>query len=98
MTAAIPTVEPISIPLDQAAESFMADFQRMFPRAKMFVDGNAEGHANIEVAIFVPDAEMTSARYQAAELSAVYDLKTDYFIVPIVYPLDAYAEKAATRQ
>lgn len=89
------TVQPLTatVPegatLDQAIRSFIRDFERAFPDAILLLNGDAYGEADAMIDIYVPRNEMDTASYKSAELAVEYDLKTPYFFVPIILPLDA---------
>ncbi len=80
---------PQSATLEQAVNSFIRDFERTFPNATLLLNGDAYGEADAMIDIYVPRDEMDVASEKSAELALEYDLKTLYFIVPIVLPLDA---------
>jgi hypothetical protein len=80
---------PEGVSLGQAINAFVRDFERAFPNAILLLNGDAYGEADAMIDIYVPREEMDAASLKSAELAFEYDLKTLFFIVPIVLPLDA---------
>ncbi len=89
-----PVISPelIAVPsLEETVHSFTTEFLQSFPRAQLLLGSNADvdGEADVEIDVYVPPEEIESAGIKADELALNYDLKTGFFIIPIVLPLDA---------
>ena len=79
---------PEDATLRDTINSFIRDFERAFPNAILLLNGDAFGEADAMIDIYVPREEMDAASEKSAELASEYDLKTPYFLVPIILPLD----------
>jgi len=80
---------PEGATIRQTIVSFIRDFERAFPNSTLLLNGDAYSEADVEIDVYVPPEEIESAGIKADELALNYDLKTGFFIVPIVLPLDA---------
>ena len=79
--------------LEETIKSFTNEFLQSFPRAELLLGSDVDSEADIEIDIYVPDEEIESAGLKADELALNYDLKTGFFMLPIVLPLTAYPVK-----
>jgi len=77
--------------LEETVHAFTTDLLSSFPRARWLLGSNADvdGEADVEIDVYVPPEEIESAGIKADELALNYDLKTGFFIIPIVLPLSA---------
>ncbi|MBI3915333.1 MAG: hypothetical protein HY327_14245 [Chloroflexi bacterium] len=94
MIKADSSLELLAAPsLAETVHSFTTDFLQIFPRAQLLLGNNVDSDADVEIDIYVPREEIESAGIKADELALNFDIKTGYFIIPIVLPLDAYPVK-----
>jgi len=81
------TVEKVN--LGVAAEQMVDELKQLFPRAEILIQGETYGDAeDIVVKIFADEDDLLEISDRAHKASLEYELKTGYFIMPMVIPME----------
>ena len=75
--------------LEQAVEMFKENFATKYPEAQFLIDGEGYKDEDLDLNIYVDGDEVEIGIY-AAEISALVQQQTGYFILPFVLPRDQY--------
>ena len=81
------TVEKVN--LGVAAEQMVDELKQLFPQAEILIQGETYGDAeDIVVKIFADEDDLLEISDRAHKASLEYELKTGYFIMPMVIPME----------
>jgi hypothetical protein len=74
--------------LGVAAEQMVGELKQLFPQAEILIQGETYGDAeDIVVKIFADEEDLLEISAKAHKASLEYELKTGYFIMPMVIPM-----------
>jgi hypothetical protein len=85
-------IEPA--PLDDAVEKFKEKFSSRYPESQFLIDGEGYEDEDLDLNIYVDGDEVEIGKY-AAEVSALVQQETGYFILPFILPSEGYPLGAA---
>lgn len=77
------------VSLGMAAEQMMDELKELFPQAEILIQGETYSDAeDIIVKIFADEDDLLEISDQAHKVSLEYELKTGYFIMPMIIPME----------
>jgi len=75
--------------LGVATEQMVDELKQLFPQAEILIQGETYGDAeDIVVKIFADEDDLLEISDRAHKASLEYELKTGYFIMPMVIPME----------
>jgi hypothetical protein len=75
--------------LNDAIAMFKEQFSHQYPGSQFLVDGEGYEDEDLDLNVYVDGDEVEIGKY-AAEVSALVQQQTGYFILPFILPLGVY--------
>ena len=76
--------------LKAVIEQIISELRGEFPNAEFLLDGETYHDEDAIIKIYAPDDDLNMISDKASELSLDSELKTGYFILTMVNPIEAY--------
>ena len=77
------------VSLGSAVEMYKLEFCTRYPESKFLIDGEGYEDEDLDLSIYIAGDEVESGKY-AAEVSYLVQERTGYFILPFMFPPEAY--------
>ena len=76
--------------LKEGIEQIINELRGEFPNAEFLLDDETYNDEDIIIKIYAPDNDLNQISDKASELSLQWELKTGYFVLPLVNSIEAY--------
>ena len=76
--------------LKEGIEQIISELRGEFPNAEFLLDDETYNDEDIIIKIYAPDNDLNQISDKASELSLQWELKTGYFILPLMNSIAAY--------
>ena len=86
----VPEVVTQGKSLKEGIEQIISELRGEFPDAEFLLDDETYNDEDIIIKIYAPDNDLNQISDKASELSLQWELKTGYFVLPLVNSIEAY--------